>query len=198
MEIIQVFCLTSFHGIVPLHTSCIFLQSLFQFSINICLRKSIPRLLTDLAPMNMADTLFTKYGPGSMNDIMRQLMEHMNQGVDTKVAQAAIEHLLKRLPSREELASLMTAVTTNGGQPTGCVTTKRTVDGRIHISRGKKVFPHLIFAQLWRWPQVHNRNQISSNCCYAYSRMEPSVCVNPWHYDLQAVKGLLNSVLKLG
>ena len=135
-----------------------------------------------------------------MNAIMRQLMEHIIvvEGVDRKVAQAAIEHLLKRLPSKEELASLMTAVTTKGGRPTGCVTTKRTVDGRIHISRGKKVFPHLIFSQLWRWPQVNNRNQISSNCNYAHCTMESLVCVNPYHYELQAGKGLLNSVSKLG
>ena len=183
-----------------MHTLCILLQSLFQFSINICLHKSIPRLLTDLAPVNMADTLLAKYGPGSMNAIMRQLMEHIivEEGVDRKVALAAIEHLLKRLPSKEELASLMTAVTTKGGQPTGCVTTKRTVDGRVHISRGKKVFPHLIFSQLWRWPQVNNRNQISSNCNYAHCTMESLVCVNPYHYELQAGKGLLNSVSKLG
>ena len=142
--------------------------------------------------------LFTRYGPGSLNDVMRQLMAHVLEGVDRKVAQAAVEHLLKRLSSRKELESLVTAVTMNGGQPTGCVTTKRTVDGRIHISRGKKVFPHLIFAQLWRWPQLHNRNEISSSCRYAYVKMEPFVCVNPWHYDLQAGKGLLNSVSKLG
>ena len=74
---------------------------------------------------------------------MHQLMAHVTEGVDRKVTQVAVEHLLKQLLSRKELASLMTAVTTNGGQPTGCVTTKRTVDGRIHISRGKKVFPTL-------------------------------------------------------
>ena len=69
----------------------------------------------------MADTLFAKYGPGSMNATMRQLMEHaVIEGVNRKVAQAAIEHLLKLLSSKEELSSLMTAVTTKGGQPTGC------------------------------------------------------------------------------
>ena len=82
-----------------------------------------------------------KHGPGSMNAILRQLMEHEIKGVDRNVAQAAIEHLLKRLPSKEELSSLVTAVTTKGGQPTGCVTTKRTVDGRVHISRGEKGIP---------------------------------------------------------
>ena len=140
-----------------------------------------------------------RYGPGSLSDVTRQLMAHVLEGaVDRKVAQAAVEHLLKRLSTRNELESLVTAVTMDGGQPTGCVTTKRTVDGRIHISRGKKVFPHLIFAQLWRWPQLHNRNEISSSCRYAYEKMEPFICVNPWHYDLQAGKGLLNSVSKLG
>ena len=47
-------------------------------------------------------------------------MEHVIEGVDRKVAQAAIEDLLKRLPSKEDLSSLVTAVTTKGGQPTGC------------------------------------------------------------------------------
>ena len=44
-------------------------------------KQSIPRFLTDLAPVNR-DTVFAKHGPGSMNAILRQLMEHVIEGVN--------------------------------------------------------------------------------------------------------------------
>ena len=144
--------------------------------------------------------MFAKQGPGSQKVILGQLMAHAIEGVEAKAAKASIKYLLKRLQSKEELCSLMTAVTTKGGQPTSCVMMNRIVDGRIHINGGAGggVFPHLIYSQLWCWPQVTIMNSISSQCRYAYCTMESLVCVNLYHYELQAGKGLLNSVSKLG
>ena len=83
--------------------------------------------------------MFAKQEPGSQKVILGQLMAHAIEGVEAKAAKASIKYLLKRLQSKEELCSLMTAVTTKGGQPTGCVMMKRTVDGRIHIYRGESI-----------------------------------------------------------
>ena len=81
--------------------------------------------------------MFAKQGPGSQKVILGQLMAQAIEGVEANAAKASIKYLLKRLQSKEELCSLMTAVTTKGGQPTGCVMMNRIVDGRIHIYGGE-------------------------------------------------------------
>ena len=77
---------------------------------------------------------------------------------------------------------------------------------------GRKVFPHVIYAKIWRWPDVH-KNELKhvSHCQYAFdlkldnvcvfTALNPSnyqisiadvlqVCVNPYHYDRVVSPGI--------
>ena len=107
---------------------------------------------------------------------------------------------------RDELDALITAVTTNGTHPTKCVTIQRTLDGRLQVRSiltlqylnecysqvaGRKGFPHVIYARIWRWPDLH-KNELKQvkYCQYAFDLKADSVCVNPYHYERVVSPGI--------
>ncbi|VDK48121.1 unnamed protein product [Gongylonema pulchrum] len=66
------------------------------------------------------------------------------------------------------------------------------MDGRLQVST-RKCFPHVMYCQLWRYPEVTSTQQLKAvpHCRYPYSKRLDFVCVNPYHYEKVETPGAL-------
>ncbi|KAF7636880.1 Mothers against decapentaplegic-like protein [Meloidogyne graminicola] len=102
---------------------------------------------------------------------------------DPEFIHKAIESLVKKLKDRREhLDALISAVTSAGKQPSGCVSIHRSLDGRLQVA-GRKGIPNVVYARIWRWPNVNKSELVKLPICQTPSNHPDLICINPYHYD---------------
>ncbi|PAV58222.1 hypothetical protein WR25_26680 isoform D [Diploscapter pachys] len=126
----------------------------------------------------------------SCQQISHVLQCYQQGGEDIEFVKKAIESLVKKLKDkRQELDSLITAITAAGKQPTGCVTIQRSLDGRLQVA-GRKGVPHVVYARIWRWPNVNKNELMKNSQCTTPTDDSDFICINPYHYERVVSNGL--------
>ncbi|KAJ4450801.1 hypothetical protein ANN_02231 [Periplaneta americana] len=130
------------------------------------------------------------------DSIVRKFLRQFCDAFET-IHNQVTQKVARNREKRDELDSLITAITTNGAHPSKCVTIQRTLDGRLQVA-GRKGFPHVIYARIWRWPDLH-KNELKhvKYCQFAFDLKCDSVCVNPYHYERVVSPGIDLSGLSL-
>ncbi|KAI3388047.1 hypothetical protein SNEBB_007246 [Seison nebaliae] len=139
--------------------------------------------------------------PANTPQIVQTLMVHRQPNRENDdFIRRAIESLVKKLRDRPtELQSLFHSVTTDGKSVGCCVTIPRTLDGRLQVA-GRKNCPHIMYARIWRWPDLHRNEIRSTNSCIHAFDAEPRterICVNPYHYERATIGESFNKQFKL-
>ncbi|GMR41183.1 hypothetical protein PMAYCL1PPCAC_11378, partial [Pristionchus mayeri] len=119
----------------------------------------------------------------SSTQITSVLMGFRQGGEESEFVRKAIESLVKKLKDKRlELEALIQAVTSNGKTHTGCVTIQRSLDGRLQVA-GRKGVPHVVYARIWRWPNVSKTELAKLPICRVTPDNQDFICINPYHYE---------------
>ncbi|CAI5445196.1 unnamed protein product [Caenorhabditis angaria] len=126
----------------------------------------------------------------SCQQISHVLQCYQQGGEDGDFVRKAIESLVKKLKDKRiELDALITAVTSAGKQPTCCVTIQRSLDGRLQVA-GRKGVPHVVYARIWRWPNVNKNELVKLVQCQTSPEHPDYICINPYHYERIVSNGI--------
>uniref|UniRef100_A0AC35TJD6 Mothers against decapentaplegic homolog n=1 Tax=Rhabditophanes sp. KR3021 TaxID=114890 RepID=A0AC35TJD6_9BILA len=115
--------------------------------------------------------------------ISHVLQCYQQGGECAEFVRKAIESLVKKLKDkRTELDALITAVTSAGKSASGCVTIPKSLDGRLQVA-GRKGVPHVVYARIWRWPNVNKGELQKLPVCEVSFDNQDLICINPYHYE---------------
>lgn len=102
---------------------------------------------------------------------------------EEKWAERAVDALVKKLKKKKGAIEELERALSCPGQPSGCVTIPRSLDGRLQVSH-RKGLPHVIYCRVWRWPDLQSHHELKpmEHCQYPFSAKQKEVCINPYHY----------------
>jgi len=114
--------------------------------------------------------------------IVRKLLGFKLKSDDDKLCEKAVKALVKKITKSEMLNELEKALITQDAH-SQCVTITRSQDGRVQVSQ-RKNFPHQLYCNIWRWPDLQNLNELKSvdHCLFPFNSKKDVVCINPYHY----------------
>uniref|UniRef100_A0AC34QBC1 Mothers against decapentaplegic homolog n=1 Tax=Panagrolaimus sp. JU765 TaxID=591449 RepID=A0AC34QBC1_9BILA len=129
--------------------------------------------------------------------VVQVLQCYHQGGEEPEFVRKAIESLVKKLKDKQtELDALISAVTNGGKEQTSCVTIQRSLDGRLQVA-GRKGVPHVVYARIWRWPNVNKNELQKMDICRIPNDHPDLICINPFHYERIVSSGYGNLDMNL-
>uniref|UniRef100_A0A7E4V1D6 Mothers against decapentaplegic homolog n=1 Tax=Panagrellus redivivus TaxID=6233 RepID=A0A7E4V1D6_PANRE len=122
----------------------------------------------------------------SSDPAVKSLLAYTVGNEEEKWTIRAVETLVKKLRKKNGVNGTVEDLKhalENPVQASKCVTIPRSIDGRLQVSH-RKGLPHVIYCQLWRWPNVQSHHELRAipTCHFPYDKGSEQICINPYHY----------------